>query len=130
MMGQGQGMMGPGMMGYGMMGQGMGPDGGMMGPGMMMSPMMVMGQQSANLTVDDVKGNLERWLAWQGNARLKIGSVSEKDQATITAEIVTLDNSLVQKFDVDRRTGMMWPLRQYLTCGWRTTDLRGHTVAG
>jgi hypothetical protein len=114
MMGQGPGMMGPGMMGPGMMGMGpgmMGQGGGMMGPGMMMGPMMGMGQQSANLTVDDVKGNIERWLAWHGNARLKAGNVSEKDQNTITAEIVTVDNSLVQKFDVDRRTGMMWPVR-------------------
>jgi hypothetical protein len=121
MMGQGQGMMGPGMMGMGpgmmgmgpgMMGMGMmGQGGGMMGPGMMMGPMMGMGQQPANLTVDDVKGNLERWLAWHGNARLKVGNVLEKDQNTITAEIVTVDKSLVQKFDVDRRTGTMWPVR-------------------
>jgi hypothetical protein len=116
MMGQG---MGPGMMGPGMMGQGMGP--GMMGPGMMgqgMGPgmmgqgMMGGGPAAASLTVEDVKSNLERWLAWQGNPRLKVGNVAEKDKATITAEIVTVDNSLVQKLEVDRRTGMMWPSDQ------------------
>ena len=115
-------MMGPGMMGYGMgpgmmgggmgpgmMGQGMGP--GMMGQGMMGQGMMGSAQTAASLDVDTVKANLERWLDWQGNPRLKVGNVAEKDEATISAEIVTTDNSLVEKLEVDRRTGMIWPVR-------------------
>jgi hypothetical protein len=125
MMGQGmmgQGMMGPGMMGYGMgpgmMGQGMGPGmmgqgmmGQGMGPGMMGQGMMGSAQTAASLDVATVKAYLERWLDWQGNPRLKVGNVTEKDEATISAEIVTTDNSLVEKLEVDRRTGMMWPVR-------------------
>jgi len=58
-----------------------------------------------NLSVDDVKTRIERWLLWRGNARLKVGDVKEKDADTITADVVTKDNSLVQRFIVDRHTG-------------------------
>jgi hypothetical protein len=65
------------------------------------------GQQGdLNLKVDDVKARLERWIAWQGNPRLKVGDVKEKDGDTIEADIVTKDNSLVQRFTVDRHTGI------------------------
>ena len=50
---------------------------------------------------------MERWLAWQGNQRLKLGEVKEKDADTITADIVTKDNSLVERFIVDRHTGFI-----------------------
>lgn len=117
-----QGQWGPGMMGqgnasgcYGMMGgQGMmGP--GMMGPmhGMMMGPGMgwgMMGQPApANLKLStaDVKTNLERWLSWQGNPRLKLGDVKEKDANTVTADITTTEGALVQRLEVDKRTGFM-----------------------
>ena len=84
---------GPGMMrGYG---RGNGPG---YGPGAQTN-------QALNLTVDDVKARVERWLAIRGNARLKVGEVKEKDADTITADIVTKDNSLVQRFIVDRHTG-------------------------
>ena len=84
---------GPGMMrGYG---RGDGPG---YGPGAQTN-------QALNLTVDDVKARVERWLAIRGNARLKVGEVKEKDADTITADIVTKDNSLVQRFIVDRHTG-------------------------
>lgn len=132
--GYGQGMMGPGMMGYGMgpgmmMGQGMGPGmmghgmmgQGMMGPGMMgqgMGSGMMMGpgmgmygsmQPVMNLTANDVKVNFERWIATTGNPNIKVGNVAEKDANTITADIVTKENSLVQQFTVDRRTGFYRP---------------------
>lgn len=124
----GQGMMGPGMMGHmmgpgmmgqgympwcpgcGMMGQGMmGP--GMMGPGMMGPGMGMYGpmQPALNLTANDVKVNLERWIAGSGNPNIKVGNVVEKDTNTITADIVTKENSLVQQFTVDRRTGFFRP---------------------
>jgi hypothetical protein len=38
------------------------------------------------------------------NKRLKVGDINAED-GTITADIVTVDNSLVQRLKVDRRTG-------------------------
>jgi hypothetical protein len=46
---------------------------------------------------------------WQGNPRLKVGDVKEKDTGSITVDIVTKDNSLVQRFVVDRRKGWVRP---------------------
>ena len=103
-------------------GQGYGPGyhmrgwGGGNGPGMMqgygpaMSRLRPQGRRPGainrlNLTTDDVKSRMERWLAWRGNPRLKVGEVKEKDADTITADIVTKDNSLVERFIVDRHTG-------------------------
>jgi hypothetical protein len=100
---------GPGMMnGYGyhhrpgMMGN-YGPG---HGPGMMMPGWR---GQNLNLSVDDVKEYLQRSLAWHGNARLKVGDVKEKDAGTIQADIVTVDNSLVRRFVVNRRNGLFQP---------------------
>jgi hypothetical protein len=76
--------------------------GGLTGPGA--------GQQgNLNLSTDDVKERFEGWLTWQGNPRLKLGEVKEKDADTIEADIVTKDNSLVQRFAVDRHTGSYRP---------------------
>jgi hypothetical protein len=58
-----------------------------------------------NLTADNARTYFERWLAWQGNPRLKVGDVKEKDAGSIVVDIVTKDNSLVQRFVVNRRTG-------------------------
>ena len=63
------------------------------------------GNQTLNLTTDDVKTRVERWLVQQGNQRLKVGDVKENDADTITADVVTKDNSLVDRFIVDRHTG-------------------------
>ena len=97
MMGQGQmPMMGQGMMGSGMMLGGMGP--GMAALfGSRVMPMM-------NLSVEDVRGYLSLQLERLNNKRLKVGDVSA-DGGTITADIVTVDNSLVQRLKVDQRTG-------------------------
>lgn len=51
----------------------------------------------------------EHWLAWQGNPRLKVGDVKEKDADTIMADILTKDNSLVQRFVVNRHNGYLRP---------------------
>ena len=119
MMGQGMGpgMMGPGMMGPGMTGPGMmgpGPMGpGMMGPGMMpyqqgapgmMMPPAVPGGQ---LDADAVRAMIENRLAWDGNPRLKVGEVRESEAGTIVADIVTTDGALVDRLEVDPRTGWM-----------------------
>jgi hypothetical protein len=106
---------GPGMMqGYG---PGYGP--GMMqgyryGPGYHRSDVQgnradVQGNQTLNLSIDDVKSRMERWLASRDNPRLKLGEVKEKDADSITAEIVTKDNSVVERFTVDRHTGFTRP---------------------
>ena len=115
MQGYGQGY-GPGMMqgyqqgyGPGMM-QGYGPG---YGPGMRggYGPGYGQGapQGNLNLSTDDVKANLQRWIDAQGNPRIKVGAVKEKDADTIEADIVTKDNSLVQRFTVNRHTGFYRP---------------------
>jgi hypothetical protein len=104
-----QGGMRPGMMQGGMrsrmMHRGMGPGktGGMMQSGMggLFGPRVVPIQ---NLSVDDVRDYLASRLDRLGNKRLKVGDVKLQD-ATITAEIVTVDNSLAQSLKVDRHTG-------------------------
>jgi len=127
MMGPGmrQGRMGSGMMHshymmhghhmmhrHGMMQGGMG-QGMMMGRGMMQRGMMQRGMGSMfgrrvvrlqNLSVEDVRRYFAFRLERMGNKRLKVGEVKATN-GTITADIVTVDNSLVQRLEVDRRTG-------------------------
>jgi hypothetical protein len=113
----------PGMMGgygpgYGMMGPGYGP-GWMMngyGPGYMMGPGYGMrggygpgynrNQGNLNLSVDDVRTYLQNMIR---NPNLKVGDVKEKDADTITADVVTKDNSLVQRFEFNRHSGFYQP---------------------
>jgi hypothetical protein len=102
-------MMGPNMMAGPGMWDGYGPD--MMrgyGPGVI-GPGWNTPGRDLNLSTDHVKNYFERWLAWQGNPRLKVGDVKEKNADTIVADIVTKDNSLVQRFVVNRRTGYFQP---------------------
>ena len=86
---------------------GQGHGGGWRGPGWMMGRGYGpgYGQGNLNLTTDDVKARVERWLTWRGNSRLKVGDVKEKDADTITADVITKDNSIVERFIVDRHTG-------------------------
>jgi hypothetical protein len=126
--GTGRGMTSGGMMGTGMM---QGGEGGMNCPmmgGMMQGGQSMMGSgmmgpetmrgstrgmsslfgsrvvPTMNLSVDDVRGYLTARLDRLGNKRLKIGNINV-DGGSITAEIVTVDNSLVQRMKVDRSTG-------------------------
>ena len=94
--GMGSGMM-QGGMGSGMMQGGMGSGGGAIF-GSRVTPMM-------NLTVDDVRGYLAVQLDRLNNKRLKVGDIKSED-GTITADIVTIDNSLVQRLKVDWHTGI------------------------
>jgi hypothetical protein len=57
--------------------------------------------------ISDVKQALGDWLTWEGNARLKLGAVIEKDANTFQADIVTKDGSLAQRFEIDRRSGQL-----------------------
>ena len=101
MQGMGSGMMGSGMMGSGMMGsgttQGSTPTGMSALFGSRVTPMMA-------LSVEDVRGYLGVQLDRLNNKRLKLGDI-RSDDGTITADVVTLDNSLVQRLKVDRHTG-------------------------
>jgi hypothetical protein len=101
MMGQNMGggmMMGPGMMGSGMMQGGARPGMGMLFGSRVTPPM--------NLSVEDVRGYLGLQLKRLNNTRLKVGDVNSDDD-TIIADIVTVDNSLVQRLKVDRHTGLI-----------------------
>lgn len=98
------GMMGPPMMGPGigagmMMGAGRGQ--GAMGLGFDVV------RPSQHLSLDDVRHHFEHRLEWLGNPRLKVGDVTQADENTIVAAIVTVDGSLVDRLSVDRHTGVI-----------------------
>jgi hypothetical protein len=116
--------MGPGMMGRGYGGYGMGPGtvggpgyGGYgMGPWMMHHHGMGYGygygygpqyrQREKPLTEDDAKERVENYLKNSRNPNLKLGKVTGKG-AYYEADVVTKDNSLVDKVLVDKYTGWM-----------------------
>jgi hypothetical protein len=105
--GMGPGMMGPGYgMGPGMMGPGygyhMGP--GMMGPGYGYGPQYQQPQKP--LEKSDVETMMKNYLASVRNPNLKLGKIEEKGNG-FEADIVTKDNSLVDKILVDKNTGWM-----------------------
>lgn len=106
-------------------GQGMMERGGMlMGAGKMMCPMM--GNRTAadipdgtdlfygiphdgqsEMTPERVHELLGQRLARHGNPRIKIGDISTAADGSITAEIVTVDGSLVQKLAFNRYPGLV-----------------------
>jgi hypothetical protein len=67
------------------------------------------GRRSLDLSVEDVEERFQARLEHHGNPRLKLGpvAVSDDDEDTIMVDIVTVDDSLVQRWLVDRRTGFM-----------------------
>ncbi len=95
-----------GMTGQGMMGRSMGGQG-MMGRGIMESGFGHRIVPAQDLSVDDVRHYLEDRLAVHGNERLKVGDVKRADDGTIVADIVTVDGSLVERFNVNRHTGAL-----------------------
>ncbi len=113
-MGQGQAggcggpmdMMGSGMMGLGMMGPGYGMVPGSAGRSMA-SPCPHGAAQDVDkdLSADDVRSMLEQSMKLHVNTLLKVGEVTETDDGTIIAEIVTVDDSLVQRMEIDRHSG-------------------------
>ena len=58
-----------------------------------------------NLSADDVRAYLDLRLKRMGNKRLKLGDIKPGEADTLTADIVTVDNSLVQRLKIDRHTG-------------------------
>lgn len=100
-----------------MMHKRMGADGRMMmedgsGSGMMMRQ-GGMGLDSGvvtpiqHLSIDDVRDFFEHRLRQIGNDRLKLGNVTETDADGITVEIVTVEDSLVDRLAVDRHSGVI-----------------------
>jgi hypothetical protein len=92
----------------------LGPSGGMgpramRQPGMMrghdIGPALLYGPPAEGITVERARIMLEGVLAWHGNPRLKLGTVEEQNEDTILAEILTVDDSLVQRLAIDRATG-------------------------
>jgi hypothetical protein len=57
-----------------------------------------------NLSAEDVRGYLAVQVEGLNNKRLKVGDIKIDDE-TVTADIVTVDNSLVQRLKVNRHTG-------------------------
>ncbi len=89
---------GPGMMGRGHYG---------MGPGMMSQGYGLQYQQESKpLTEQDVKTMVENYVQSTRNPNLKLGKITDKDHY-FEAEILTKDNSLVDKILVDKQTGWM-----------------------
>ena len=83
--------------------QGMRQHGMMRGRGM--GPALLYGPPAEGITVERARTILEGVLAWHGNPRLKLGTVEEQNDDTIVAEILTVDDSLVQRLAIDRATG-------------------------
>jgi len=54
-------------------------------------------------------GDVHNYLEWRlgqiGNKRLKVGEVKADDGVVIAADIATVDDSLVRRLRVKRRTG-------------------------
>ncbi len=59
----------------------------------------------SHLTIEDVRHHFEHRVARRGNKRLKVGEVKKVDEDTITADIVTVDDSLVRRLRVDLHSG-------------------------
>lgn len=60
---------------------------------------------AVHLSATDVRHFLKHRLDSGGNPRLAIGEVTETDDDTIAAEIVTTDGSLVERLSIDRHSG-------------------------
>ncbi|NVK18914.1 MAG: hypothetical protein HWE30_09480 [Methylocystaceae bacterium] len=84
---------------------------GMMGGGRHMGRFMKDGNFDLKLTTDRVKEIMEGKIAWMGNDNLKVGDVTTNSDGKIIAQLVTKDNSLVETFVVDPKTGAHFPQR-------------------
>ena len=56
------------------------------------------------ISADEVRAHFERLVDWQSNPRVMLGAVKEEGEHVVI-DIVTRDNSLVDRFIVNRRTG-------------------------
>jgi hypothetical protein len=125
-----EGMPGPGMMGSGMVGRGMmvpgmsgggmtGMDGMPMGPmmhgthghmgGHALGPVALYGMPhgaTTEMTPARVEAFLSHLLEGHNNPRLRIGQITQSEDGSIIAEIVTVDGSLVQLLSFNRYPGL------------------------
>lgn len=79
-------------------------------PGMMGSQGILLGKPLGSpeeMTEDRVRTLLEQQLTSLGNPRLKLGALDTAGDGSITAEIVTVDGSLVQKLAFNRYPGLV-----------------------
>jgi len=63
-----------------------------------------------DFSLDEVRRGLQAQLEAIGNPRLKLGPLTEQGELVI-ADIVTVDNSLVQRVEINLRTGAMREVR-------------------
>ncbi len=79
------------------------------------SPLAVMGNHGVIYGMPEAREEMapqrvrafpERYLAWHDNPRLKLGKISKAEDGSITAKIVTIDGSSVQKFAFNRYPGL------------------------
>jgi hypothetical protein len=98
--------MGSGMMGGGMMGQGMGSGMGNRSYGNQYSPQNgpQYQQPQRQLGERDARAVLENYLNSRRNPNLKLGKIEDEGNA-FEGEILTRNNSLVDKLLVDKNTG-------------------------
>jgi hypothetical protein len=106
--------MGPGMghgygPGPGMMGQGMVPGIGQgFGPGMTGQELHPFRRGATmELSTDDVRRFLERHISAHGLMHLQVGDVTQTDEDTITADVVTREGSLALRLEIDAYTGFV-----------------------
>jgi len=99
------GMMGPGMMGRGM-GPGYGMGAGMMCPGYGYGYGPQYQQPQKPLEEKDAKAILENYLRSTRNPNLKLGKIEDKGNV-FEGEILTKNDSLVDKILVDKNTGLI-----------------------
>jgi len=76
-----------------------------------MAKFMKDGNYDLKLTPARVKEMMEGRIAWRGNENLKVGDVTTDKDGNIIAQLVTKDNSLVETFQIDPKTGARAPLR-------------------
>ncbi len=94
-MGQGGGMRHGGGMGCCMMGQGGAGQSGMMAPNL---------NQGQPLSKEQAKQMLDNYVGYTNNPNLKLGEIADKGDL-FEATIITKDGSLVDKIQIDKKTG-------------------------
>jgi len=93
-------------MGTGMMGRGSGMGPGMMGRGYGQQDEPRYQQPQSPLGEKDARAILEDYLSSMRNPNLELGEIKDRGDA-FEAEILTKDNSLVDRVLVDKNTGWM-----------------------
>jgi hypothetical protein len=83
----------------------MGP--GMMGPGMHHGMQGLRVVPMMHLSTDDVRQFLQRHISAHGLEHLQVGEVTQTDDETITADIVTREGSVALRLEIDAYTGFV-----------------------